>query len=130
MYIDGTAVSTKTISGVGAVSFGGFNRVVGKTPVRLDVKVSFTESFITDSTFSMALTKLDAFDTISSAQVENLPQVGAALFTMKDAKGTLSVSDNNPRPSLFLAGSSNNEIFAFRIKAENDNIGLDSLIFT
>jgi hypothetical protein len=78
----------------------------------------------------MALTGLDAFDTISSAQITSIPQVGAATFTIRSAKGTISVSDNNPKPSLFLAGSSNNEIFAFRVKAENDNIGLNDLTFT
>jgi hypothetical protein len=49
---------------------------------------------------------------------------------MLDAVGTILASDNNPKTSLFLAGSQNNEIFAFRLKAENDNIGLDGLVFT
>jgi hypothetical protein len=40
------------------------------------------------------------------------------------------VSDNNPKSALFLAGSTNNEIFAFRLKATNDNIKLNDLTFS
>jgi hypothetical protein len=81
LYVDGEPVSTKTIN-ASTVSFSGFNRVVGKTPVRLDVRVSFTEIFTAGGTFSMALTSLDGFDTISSAQLPPISQVGAATFTI------------------------------------------------
>jgi hypothetical protein len=79
LYIDGTAVSTKTINniasgtpGTGSIEFSGFNKVISKTAVRFDVRVSFTESFLTNGEFSMEITGFDAFDTISSAQV-NFP---------------------------------------------------------
>jgi hypothetical protein len=49
----------------------------------LEVKVNFTESFGIDSTFSMALTGIEATDVVSSAKVENIPQTGAAVFTVK-----------------------------------------------
>ncbi|MDR0771934.1 MAG: hypothetical protein LBF15_02540 [Candidatus Peribacteria bacterium] len=39
-------------------------------------------------------------------------------------------SDNNPRTSLFLGGSTSNEIFAFRVQARNDNIRLNDLTFS
>jgi hypothetical protein len=51
-------------------------------------------------------------------------------LTFQNAIGTVLASDNNPKSSLFLAGSQNNEIFAFRIQAKNDNIRLNDLTFS
>lgn len=106
--------------------------MVGKTAVNLTVKVDFSDSFAS-GTFSMRLTGLSAIDTLTSANVfqsNPLNAPSSAVFTIADAKGTLSASDNNPKASLLLAGDKDQKVLAFRVKAENDTIKLRDLVFT
>jgi hypothetical protein len=106
LYIDGQAVSTQTLRN-SPVKFSGFSKVVGTTASRFDVRVSFTEDFATNDTFSLRLTSLDAIDTVSStdigATLTSASFPTSAQFVFKAAEGTLLVSDNNPKSSLFLA---------------------------
>lgn len=132
LYVDGQAVSTKTISGTtatsGTVTFNNLSKVVGKTAVKLAVKVDFSDAY-NDGDFSMRLTDLDAVDSVTSADVAITAPTSAKL-TVAAAIGTLSSSDNNPKASLLLAGSKDQKLLAFRVKASNDSVKLRDVNFT
>jgi hypothetical protein len=126
LFVDGVAISTKTITGP-TVSFDA-NRTITKTPKTMFVKVDFSSAFNT-GTFSMKLTGLDITDALTSSIV-SLPVVpDSAVFTIGAVAGTTSISDLNPYPSAILGGSRDQKILAFRVKAENDNIKLRDLDF-
>lgn len=128
LYVDGTAVSTKTISGTG-VKFDGLNKIVGKTAVNLTVKVDFSDAY-DNGQFKVTLSKLDIVDSLTSQAVALGSVPSSANFTVAAAKGTLSVSDSNPKASLLLAGSKDQKVLAFRLKAENDTVKFRDLVFT
>ncbi len=132
LYVDGTPVSTKTING-NTVKFDNLSKIVGKTAVNLTVKVDLSDAF-ENGDLSLRLTNLDATDVLTSQSVYTSSNVlnapSSAVFSIKAAKGTLSVSDNNPKASLFLAGDKDQRVLAFRIKAENDSIKVRNLVFT
>lgn len=77
----------------------------------------------------MRLTSLDAVDTITSVAVTPTYPTAANL-TVASAIGTVSSSDNNPKASLVLAGTSNQKVLAFRVKATNDAVKLRDVNFT
>lgn len=128
LYVDGTAVSTKTINS-STVKFDGLSKLVGKTAVNLTVKVDFSDAYSAGA-FSVKLTSLDVIDTLTSQSVSLGSVPSSAVFTVAEAKGTLSSSDNNPKASLLLAGDKDQKVLAFRIKAENDTVKLRDLQFT
>jgi hypothetical protein len=128
LYVDGQAVSTKTISSTG-VTFDGLTKTVGKTPVNLTVKVDFSDAY-EDGTFSMKLSNLSVVDVLTSKTVTGLTVPTSAVFTVAQAKGTLSASDANPKASLLLAGDKDQKVLAFRVKAENDSVKLRDVVFS
>lgn len=130
LYVNGTAVSTKTVN-ASSVKFDGLSQKVGKTAVNLTVKVDLSDAFAS-GTLSFDLTGLDAVDTLTSKQLypSGVNAPNSAEFTVADAKGTLSDSDNNPKASLLLAGDKDQKVLAFRLKAENDKVTLRDLVFT
>lgn len=128
LYVDGTAVSTKTVN-AGTVKFDNLSKVVGKTAVNLTVKVDLSDAF-DNGTLSMKLTGLDVYDSLTSQKVTSWSSPSGAIFTVAEAKGTLSTSDNNPKRSLLLAGDKNQKVLAFRVKAENDNVKVRDLVFS
>lgn len=127
LYVDGAAVSTKTISGT-TVTFSNLSKLVSKTAVKLAVKVDLSDAY-SDGDYSMQLTSLDAVDTITSANV-TVTAPTSANFTVAAAIGALSSSDNNPKASLLLAGAKDQKILAFRVKASNDSVRLRDVNFT
>ncbi|MDD5769333.1 MAG: S-layer homology domain-containing protein [Candidatus Gracilibacteria bacterium] len=128
LYVDGTAVSTKTIN-ASTVKFDNLTKLVGKTPVNLTVKVDLSDAY-SNGDFALKLTALDIVDTLTSQTVSLGTTPSSATFTVAQAKGTLSSSDNNPKRSLLLAGDKNQKVLAFRVKAENDNVKLRDLSFS
>jgi pyruvate/oxaloacetate carboxyltransferase len=90
LYVNGQAVNTQTIrslAGTGNLRFTGFSQVVtSSTPLKLEVKVSFTESFATNDTVSVALAGVDAVDTVSSQLVNPGSYPTAATLTFKNAQ--------------------------------------------
>lgn len=130
LYVNGTAVSTKTVN-ASTVKFDGLSQKVGKTAVNLTVKVDLSDAFAS-GTLALDLTGLDAVDTLTSKQLypSGVTAPDSAVFTVADAKGTLSDSDNNPKASLLLAGDKDQKVLAFRLKAENDKVTLRDLVFT
>ncbi len=128
LYVDGTPVSTKTINGT-TVKFDNLSKVVGKTAVKLELRVDFSDAYASGK-FVAKLSNLDIVDTLTSQTISSISVPNSAEFTVADAKGILSVSDNNPKASLFLAGDKDQRVLAFRIKAENDSIKLRDLVFS
>ncbi len=127
LYVDGTAVSTKTINGA-TVSFN-TNQTITKTPKTMVVKVDFADAYaptgpIPTPTFSMKLTGLDITDSLTSATIALGSVPSSVTYTLAAATGTASISDANPKASLLLAGSKDQKILAFRVKAANDNVKL------
>lgn len=131
LYVDGTAVSTKTINVASgsSITFDGLSKVVSKASTNLTVKVDFSDAYA-DGTFSMKLKKVDVVDTLTSKTDITYSVPSSAIFTIAQAKGTLSKSDNNPKASLLLAGDKDQKVLAFRVKAENDTVKLRDLEFT
>lgn len=127
LYVDGTPVSTKTVSG-STVTFNNVSKVVGTSSVKLAVKVDLSDAYSTGD-FSMRLTSLDATDSVTSVAVTPTYPTAANL-TVASAIGTVSSSDANPKASLILAGSSNQKVLAFRVKATNDAVKLRDVNFT
>ncbi len=128
LYVNGVVRSTRQINS-NTVVFDGLSQNVGKTALSLEVRVDFQDAYNAGE-FSIKLTDLDIVDTLTS-QTVTLPTVpSSAKFTVADAKGIVSVSDNNPKASLLLAGDKDQKVLAFRVKAENDAVKLRDLVFT
>lgn len=128
LYVDWTAVSTKTVNS-STVKFDNLTKKVGKTAVNLTVKLDLSDAY-DNWVFSMKLTNLDIYDSLTSKEVTLGTTPTSATFTVAQAKWTLSSSDNNPKASLLLAGDKNQKLLAFRVKAENDAIKLRDLEFS
>jgi hypothetical protein len=78
----------------------------------------------------MRLTNLDVVDVLTSKTVALNSVPTSAVFTVAQAKGTLSASDANPKASLLLAGDKDQKVLAFRVKAENDSVKLRDVVFS
>lgn len=128
LYVDGTAVSTKTVNS-NTVKFDNLTKKVGKTAVNLTVKLDLSDAY-DNWVFSIKLSNLDIYDSLTSKEVTLGTTPTSASFTVSQAKWTLSSSDNNPKASLLLAGDKNQKVLAFRVKAENDAIKLRDLVFS
>lgn len=126
LYVDGSAVVSKTVDTTDAIKFDGFTTTVSTTKsVNLVVKVDFNSSFVSGD-FKASLTSVSATDSVSSASL-NVSTINGALFTIATAGATLAVSDVNPQASLFLAGSASNKVFGFKVTAKNDSINLKTV---
>ncbi|MDD3145219.1 MAG: S-layer homology domain-containing protein [Candidatus Gracilibacteria bacterium] len=128
LFIDGTAVDTKTLSGA-TVTFNNSSKVISKTATKLAVKLDLSDAYDAGD-FSMKLTALNAVDNSTSVTAEPSSFPTSATLTIAAAKGTLSTSDSNPKASLLLAGDRDQKVLAFRVKASNDTIKLRDLVFT
>jgi len=128
LYVDGQAVSTRTING-STVKFEWLSKVVGSTATKLEVRADLSDAFAT-GTLQLQLTSLDITDTLTSSVVSLATIPNSAQFTVAQAVGTLSSSDNNPKRSLLLAGDRDQKVLAFRVRAQNDNVRLRDLTFT
>ncbi|MDD2908049.1 MAG: S-layer homology domain-containing protein [Candidatus Gracilibacteria bacterium] len=127
LYVDGVAVSTKTVKGT-SVIFNNVSKLVTKTATKLAVKLDLSDAYSAGD-FSIALSSLDAVDTVTSVAVTPSYPTSATL-TVAQAVGTLSTSDSNPKASLLLAGDRDQKVLAFRVKATNDSVKLRDLTFT
>ena len=131
LYANDAAIQTKTVdvdSG-STISFDTLNETISDTPVTLTVKADFSDAFNSGS-FSVTLADLDATDVLTSKDVNLGTIPTSAVFTVKQAVGTLSASDNNPHAKLILAGSTAEQLLAFRLRATNDDVKLRDLVFT
>lgn len=131
LYVDGTAVTSKTIDTyTSAIKFDGITAVVSSTKsVNLVVKVDFSDNF-NAGTFQTTLTALAAVDSISSKDITPGSLPAGALFTIKAADAVFAVSDLNPQASLFVANSTGNKLFAFKMTAKNDAVNFKTLTLT
>jgi hypothetical protein len=77
----------------------------------------------------MQLTSLDAVDVLTSAAV-TISAPNSANFSLAQAIGTVSSSDNNPDATLLLSPSNNQRVLAFRVRASNDSVKLYNVMFT
>ncbi|EKE29137.1 MAG: hypothetical protein ACD_2C00221G0019, partial [uncultured bacterium (gcode 4)] len=130
LYVDGVAITSKTVDTLSAIRFDGLNATVTPTKaVNLVVKVDFADTFAA-GTFIANLTDLTAVDAVSSKDITLASFPAGAVFTVQAAGATFTVSDANPQASLFLAGSTNNKLFAVKVTANNDNVNLKTLSLT
>ncbi|MDD2916366.1 MAG: S-layer homology domain-containing protein [Candidatus Gracilibacteria bacterium] len=130
LYVDGVAVSSKTIDTTSAIKFDGFTTSVSSSKtVNLAVKADLSDTFAS-GTLVTTLSTLAAYDSISSKSVTPSSLPAGATFTVKAADATLAASDSNPQAQLFLAGSAANKMFAFKVTAKNDNITLKDVVLT
>ncbi|MDR0771933.1 MAG: hypothetical protein LBF15_02535 [Candidatus Peribacteria bacterium] len=89
LYVNGVAVNTQTIRNTGAqaLRFTGFSQLVtSANPVRLDVRVSFTESFADGDQVQIQLSGMNAIDTVSSQAVNPGAYPSAATLTFRYAQ--------------------------------------------
>ncbi len=128
LYVDGTAVSSKTIDN-NSIKFDWFTaKVSSSASVNMVVKADLSDSFASGS-IQAKLVSLTAVDTATSDEVLSsaYSKPTGATFTIKAAKAQLASSDSNPKASLFEAGSANNKVLAFKVTAKNDTIKLKDI---
>ncbi len=128
LYVNGVATSTKSLTS-NSVIFDGFTANVSKTaPLNIQIKADFSD--VTNSgTFQIPYIIYNAVNTLTStAQV--CPQIPGAIFTIRSADAQFGVSDLNPLANVFLAGSTNNRLFSFKVTAQNDNVNLKNITLT
>ncbi len=129
LYIDGTAVQSKTVSTT-SVTFDGFSKkITTSTPLDFVVKANFSEAFST-GTFKVTLNSMNAYDTLTSASVTPSALPAGATFTIATAAGTLAASNNNPLSTLLLSPSTAQKIVAFKLSASNDGVRLYDVALT
>ena len=129
LYVNGSAVASKTVQG-STVSFDSFNTTIDQThPVTLQIKANLTDAFNSGSV-QVSLSSINAVDTQSSQSVpaSTLP-LGAA-FTIAAADATIAISDNNPQAQLLLSPSTAAQLLAFKVTAKNDNVTLYNVNLT
>jgi hypothetical protein len=128
LYVNGSAVSSKTFN-AGTITFDGFStKVDSSTSADLVVKADLSDSFAS-GTLNVALTSIAATDSVTSSTV-SISSVTGVTYTIAEAVANFAESDSDPRNQLLLAGSSNNEIFAFKMTANNDNIKVKDITLT
>lgn len=129
LYVDGTAVSSKTIDAA-SIKFDGFTATVSSSKnVNMVVKADFSDTFAS-GTLQTTLSALAAVDSVSSKDVTGFSTPAGATFTVAAANADLAASDINPQASLFTAGSTSNKVFAFKVTAKNDTIKLKDVVLT
>ena len=132
LYVDGVLKSTKTVNNTG-VSFTNIGQLLvdNSNSHTMEVKANFLEAFTGGSIFklSLATSGLNAVDSLSSVEVSHATPSGAT-FTIGSTKATISAATAPVLKALFASPSSNQAVFSFRVKAENDNVKLDEVHFT
>ena len=123
LYINGTAVQSKTVSG-STITFDGFSKTLNPTtPMDVVVKADFVDAFNTGA-FQLTLSSLNAYDTLTSNAVTGYAKPAGAVFTIGTAAGTLATSSDAPLSKLFLSPSTAQKIGAFKVSATNDGVRL------
>ena len=123
LYVNGTAVGTKTVTS-STVSFDTFNVNVDKnTPATLEIKANITDS-VTTGTVKVSLKTLNAVDTLTSNSISSYATPAGAIFTIAAADAVVASSDNNPQPQLLLSPSMAQKLLAFKVTAKNDDVKL------
>lgn len=131
LYVNGTAVSSKTIDNT-TIKFDGFSAKVSKdSSLNMVVKADLSDSF---SAWKLS-TSLSALTAVDTANGDEIPSSAyskptGALFTIASANAEFASSDNNPKASLLEAGKVDNKLFAFKVTAKNDNIKLKDINLT
>ena len=131
LYINGTAIQSKTVTST-SVTFDGFNKTITPTaPMNVVVKADFVDAFNT-GTFQATLATVNAYDTLTSNAIatNTYAKPAGAVFTIGTAVGTLSASNSNPLAQLLLSPSTTNTIGAFKLSATNDSISLYDVALT
>ncbi len=136
LYVNGNAVQTKTLDVASGndITFENVNGVITDQPMILTVKADLSDAFA-NGTLKVQFHTADLSDVLTSGTVANgwitiNSPAPSAVFTVAQAQGTLSDSDQNPLSQVLLAGSTDNKILAFRVRASNDNVKLRDLVFT
>ncbi|EKE29673.1 MAG: hypothetical protein ACD_2C00125G0001 [uncultured bacterium (gcode 4)] len=130
LYVDGVAVSSKTVDSTNSIKFDGISATVNPSKaVNLVVKADFSDNF-QGGTIRTAMTAIAAVDSISSKDIVVSTFPAGAIFTVQAASATFAASDANPQASLFLAGSTNNKLYAVKVTAANDNVNLKTVALT
>lgn len=129
LYVNGTAVSSKTID-ASTVKFDGFTaKVSSSSAATIAVKADLSDSFAS-GTLQTTLSSLTAVDSSTSDDVTSYSKPTGATFTIASADATLASSDNNPKASLLEAGKNDYKLFAFKVTAKNDSIKLKDVTLT
>jgi len=123
LYINGTAIQSKTVTS-STVTFDGFNKQLTQTtPMDVLVKADFIDTFNT-GTFRATLSTLNAYDSLTSNAVTGYATPAGAVFTIGTAVGTLAASSSTPLSQLLLSPSTAQKIGAFKVSATNDGVRL------
>ena len=113
LYINGTAVQSKTVNS-NQITFDGFSKTLNPTtPMDVVVKADFIDTFDT-GTFQTTLASLSAYDSLTSNAVTGYATPAGAIFTIGTAVGTLAASSSTPLSQLLLSPSTAQKIGAFK----------------
>jgi hypothetical protein len=130
LYVDGVAVSTKSLT-TATVNFAGFNSTVSTTKaVDIMIKADFSDVTTTGS-FNVASIAYSAVDNLTSVTVASTSVAGAT-FNIASAVGALAATtgDTLVNKSLFTAGAKDQKIASFKVTASNDVIKLKDIVLT
>ncbi len=128
LYVDGVAVSTKSLT-TATVNFAGFNPTVSTTQaVDIMIKADFSD-ITTSGTFNVASIAYSAVDNLTSVTV-NPTSVAGVTFTVASPIGRLAAANgsNFINRSLLAAGSKDQKITSFQVTAENDSIKIKDIV--
>lgn len=129
LYVNGTPVSTKTVTAA-TVTFDGFNETINSTNnLELEIKATFAEAF-DNGDFQVTLDSLNAYDALTSVAVTVYAEPAGAVLTIGTAEATLATSNEAPKATLLLSPSVDNSIAAFKLTATNDSVRLYDLKVT
>ncbi len=131
LYVNGNAVQTKTldVDSGNDITFENANGVITDQPMILTVKADLSDAFA-NGTLKVQFHTADLSDELTSVTPSVNAPAPSAEFTIAQAQGKLSESDQNPLTQVLLAGSTDNKVLAFRVRASNDDVKLRDLIFT
>ena len=129
LYVDGVAKSSKTYK-TSPVTFDGFNVTVdSSTTHTLKVVADFTENLTNAESIKITLNDLTATDALTSNTVNPSSKPVWATFTVSTASAEIASTDANPDATFILAGSTGNNLIAFKVSAKNDSVRLFNLNF-
>ena len=129
LYVDGVAKSSKTYK-TSPVTFDGFNVTVdSSTTHTLKIAADFTENLADAESIQITLNDLTATDALTSNTVNPSSKPAWATFTVSTASAEISATDSNPDATFILAGSTGNNLIAFKVSAKNDAVRIFNLNF-
>jgi len=129
LYVNGSAVASETVKG-STVKFDGFNTEITKDKkAEIVVKADLSDSF-ENGNLKLALTALDAVDTLNGGSIALKSTINGATFTIATADAEFASSDNNPKTSLLEAGKNDYKVFAFKMTGKNDTVKVKEVTLT